>query len=82
MPQLIKFAQEFGVPLLLVCFFIYWSYLRERRLSDKLDEVQKERIQELLDVVKSNTQAFMALKITLDRWNARPCLAEDRGDHR
>jgi hypothetical protein len=78
MTDMLPFIKEYGVPTALVLLFIYWSWVREKRLNDKLDEVQRERITELVSVVKSNTEAFMMLKSTLEKWNNRPCLVDEK----
>jgi hypothetical protein len=78
MTDMLPFLKEYGVPTALVLLFIYWSWVREKRLNEKLDEVQKERITELVSVVKSNTEAFMMLKATLEKWNNRPCLVDEK----
>ncbi len=76
--DIMAIVDKFGIQIGLVVFFVWWSWVREKHLSQKLDEVQEQRISELVNVVRSNTAAFEMLKVTLDKMNARPCLAEDK----
>ena len=71
----IELTKQYGVPLTMVAFFIWWSYLRERGLSMRLDETntfQRSQMSlmireistlqaQTVDALRSNTTALTAM---------------------
>jgi low temperature requirement protein LtrA len=72
---LLTLAEKHGFTALLVAFFVWWSWLREKRISERLDQVQDAYTQTLRTVVADNTDALRSLKTALEN---RPCMHMDR----
>lgn len=63
---------KYGPHIGLLVFFVWWSWVRERKLTERLDKVQDEFIRTLQNVVRENTEAVSSLK---DALKDRPCMA-------
>jgi low temperature requirement protein LtrA len=68
---LINIVERHGFTAALVAFFVWWSWIREKRLSDRLDQVQDARTHEMAEVIRQNTEAMRAL-------SERPCMAQHK----
>jgi low temperature requirement protein LtrA len=68
----LSLAEKHGFTALLVAFFVYWAWIRERRLSDRLDKVQDQLSGEMASVIRDNTSAMQSLRDALED---RPCMA-------
>jgi len=49
--------RDFGLPTVLVLFFVASSHLREKRMSERLDKVEDEIVTHLTGVIAANTVA-------------------------
>jgi uncharacterized phage infection (PIP) family protein YhgE len=56
MPVFLEFAKNFGLPMTLVAFFVWWNYKRESAISKKLDEVRDYVQEKLADLTQKSTQ--------------------------
>lgn len=81
-----------GIAAVLLLILVYGGWLMFRffvtlvnRLGERLDAVQGAQVNELKEVVKANTTAFVELRNTdtqiLEALRVRPCLIET-GQHR
>jgi len=79
MEHLIEIGKVFGVPAMLIIFFIYRDWKREESLSARLSEIedyQREKLETLItesnNIIKDNSNAMKELCIVLSE---RPCLS-------
>jgi hypothetical protein len=72
MTDFITLAEKFGLQIALVAFFVWRDWVREKYLSQRLDEVQDARTAELAGVIRDNSEAMRSLKGALED---RPCMA-------
>jgi hypothetical protein len=72
MSDLITIAEKYGLQIALVAFFIWRDWMREKYLSQRLDQVQDARTNELAGVIRDNSEAMRSLKGALED---RPCMA-------
>ena len=67
----IELAKIFGPQLVLLGFFVWWSFVREKAIAKRLNEVENARVEDLKTVVANNTRAVTELTTEL---RLRPCL--------
>lgn len=84
---LTSLAEKFGPYVAAVAFFIWWAYVRERRLveslertTDKHEEDGKECRKVLIELVKANNEAIMLLRHSVEKLEStladRPCIVK------
>jgi len=78
--DMLPLVEKFGFQVALVIFFVWWSYIRERKITDRLDKIVDERLKEgqedrerMVKAIENNTAVMTNLDRTL---NVRPCLAK------
>jgi low temperature requirement protein LtrA len=71
---LLSLAEKHGFTALLVAFFVWWSWIREKRLTERLDKVQDEMSGRVMAIIMGNTDAMRSLKEALEE---RPCMMQD-----
>jgi hypothetical protein len=80
MTDLITIAEKFGLQIALVAFFVWRDWVRERYLSQRLDQVQEARTAELAGVIRDNAEATResaeASRGLTAALNARPCMMQ------
>ena len=73
MATVIQLAQQFGLSVALVLFFVWQGNKREKRMSDRLDSVEDFTRDKLTSVVEDNTSAMRDVTSALRN---RPCLRD------
>lgn len=68
----IAIVQEYGVPLALVCFFIWQGKVREDRLTTRIETLENYCRDKLLKVVTENTDVMKRMEGYLERSGAGP----------
>tara|TARA_B100000745_G_C19981590_1_gene332541 strand:- start:248 stop:487 length:240 start_codon:yes stop_codon:yes gene_type:complete len=58
--ELAPLLQEYGVMVTLVVFFVWQSWKREQRLSNRIDTIEGEYTQTLRDLVKRSSDVIAA----------------------
>jgi hypothetical protein len=56
-----QMIRDFGFPVALVAFFVWWSWVREQRLSKRLERLEDWTRDKLIDIVQDNTEAMRAI---------------------
>ena len=69
MDPLIPALANYGVPAILVGCFVWWSWVRENKLSNRLETVEKTLSSTLITVVRENTEANNKMVAALDNMN-------------
>jgi hypothetical protein len=87
-----EMIKTFGFPVTIAAFLLWWVHRemervtkeagdRERRLSERLDQVQDARTAEMAGVIRDNTAAMResvdASRGLTAALNARPCMMQD-----
>jgi hypothetical protein len=74
MPEFTEILKQYGPWIALVLFFVWQSWVREGKLGDQLNEVQKFIRETMSVVIRDNTEAMVGWRELLKQ---RPCLLED-----
>ena len=69
-------AKTFGPTVVCLGFFTWWSFIREKALARRLNDVETSRVEDLKTVVANNTAAMTNLTQEL---HLRPCLDRRKG---
>jgi hypothetical protein len=69
-------AKAVGPTVIFLAFFTWWSFIREKALARRLNEVETSRVEDLKTVVTNNTAAMTNLTQEL---HLRPCLDRRKG---
>jgi hypothetical protein len=67
----IEIGKAYGPTFMFMAFFTWWSFVREKALARRLNEVETSRVEDLKTVVANNTAAMTNLTQEL---HLRPCL--------
>jgi len=71
--NLVQLLQQFGLPVVLVVFFVWRNSKREERMGRRMDELQDFQNTTLLQCVVDNTTA---MREVTDALKTRPCLVD------
>lgn len=74
--------EKFGYQIALLLFFVWWSYRREQKISERLDKIVDESLKEGREDRIIMTQALNNNTAALDKFvntiAERPCMIEHK----
>ena len=88
MTEWIELAKAFGVTAMLVCFFVWWAYQRDKAMSTRLKQVEDYQRDQLTQLTTNATEAVTrsaeaeartsaVLQRVCEALERRPCIAGD-----
>lgn len=70
-------VKAFGPTVVFLAFFTWWSFIRERGLVHRLNEIEASRVEDLKSVIANNTAAVTSFT---QEFRLRPCLNRRKDD--
>lgn len=70
--DIVALAQQYGVPMALVGFFVWQSKIREDRLTTRIESLENYFRDKLVAVVTANTEVMRRMEGYLERSGSGP----------